>query len=164
MFHAISVSVLLRSVGIGILATIVMDVLSVCALRLRWIAPLPPRLIGRWFAQVARGQVVHKDIGDVAPIRHEMVIALPVHYTIGATLALVYVFVSTAVGLSPRNLLAALVFASSTNVLPWLLMFPAMGYGWFGAHGPPKTRLLFSSLVNHGFYGLGLWLGSLILS
>jgi hypothetical protein len=56
-------------------------------------------------------------------------------------------------------LILALGFALCTNLLPWLLMFPAMGYGWFGAQGPPGTRLFVSSLVTHFFYGLGLWLG-----
>ena len=44
------------------------------------------------------------------------------------------------------------------------LTFSAMGYGWFGAHGPPRTRLFLSSLVTHVFYGAGLWLGASILS
>ena len=43
-----------------------------------------------------------------------------------------------------------------TNVLPWLLMFRAMGYGFFGAHGPAGTRLFVSSLVSHAFFGLGI--------
>jgi len=66
-------------------------------------------------------------------------------------------------GLSPRNLITALSFALCTNLLPWLLMFPAMGYGWFGTHGPPGTRLFLSSLVTRCFYGVGLWIGGLIL-
>lgn len=126
----------LRIVFIGILATITMDVLSIAALRLRWIAFLPPRLTGRWFASVARGQFLHSDIAKTPPINHEVAIAVPVHYAIGITLGLVYLFASSALGLSARNLIAALAFALCTSLLPWLLMFPAMGYGWFGKHGP----------------------------
>ena len=96
-------------------------------------------------------------------MNHEMAIAVPVHYTIGITLALVYLLVTSALGLSPRNLIAALGFCLCTNVLPWLLMFPSMGFGWFGTHGPPGTRLFFSSLVTHVFYGVGLWLGVSLL-
>jgi hypothetical protein len=93
-----------------------------------------------------------------------MAIVVPVHYAIGITLALGYLFVSSAAGLSPRKPITALGFALCTNLLPWLIMFPAMGYGWFGAHGPVGTRLLLSSLATHWFYGLGLWLGASILS
>jgi hypothetical protein len=37
-------------------------------------------------------------------------------------------------------------------------MFPAMGYGVFGSHGPEGTRLFVSSLATHAFFGFGLWL------
>jgi hypothetical protein len=154
----------MRSVFIGILATITMDVLGVTALKFGLITFLPPRLTGRWFASVARGQFLHSDIGRVPPINHEMAIAVPTHYAVGIALALLYLLLISALWLSPRNLIVALAFALFTNLLPCLLMFPAMGYGWFGTHGPPGTRLFFSSLVTHCFYGVGLWTGGLILS
>jgi hypothetical protein len=153
----------LRNVLIGILATITMDVLSITALRLGWIVFLPPRLTGRWFASVARGRFLHSDISQVPPIHHEVAVAVPMHYAIGVTLALVYLLASSALGLTPRSPVAALAFGLSTSVLPWLLMFPAMGYGWFGARGPAGTRLFLSSLVTHLFYGVGLWLGASML-
>jgi len=122
----------LRSVFIGILATVTMDVLSVSANKLRLIAPLSPHLIGRWFVSVARGQLFHSDIGQAPPINHEVAIAAPMHYAIGVTLALVYLLACSALELTPRNPITALSFALCTNLLPWLLMFPVMGYGWFG--------------------------------
>ena len=153
----------MRLVLIGIIATVTMDLLSAGAIKLQLISPLPPRLIGRWFASVARGQLFHHDIGQVTPVNYEMAIALPVHYAIGVTLALAYWLATSALGLSPRNPFIALSFGLTTNVLPWLVMFPAMGYGWFGAQGPPGTRLFVSSLINHCFYGLGLWIGASLL-
>jgi|SRR6516162_5897185 hypothetical protein len=72
----------LGNVLLGIIATVTMDVLTVSAIKLRLIAPLSPHLIGRWFASVARGQVLHGDIGQVSPIQHEIAIAVPVHYAI----------------------------------------------------------------------------------
>jgi hypothetical protein len=154
----------LRSVLIGILATLAMDILSVGAIKLHWIAPLPPRLIGRWFGSVGRGRLLHSDIGQVLPINHEIAIAVPMHYAVGITLALVYLLGCSALGMPPRDPVAALGFALCTNLLPWLLMFPAMGYGWSGSRGPTGTRLFLSSLVTHCFYGVGLWFGTLILS
>ena len=154
----------MRLVLIGIIATVTMDVLSGGAIKLQLISPLPPRLIGRWFASVARGQLFHHDIGQVTPVNYEMAIALPVHYAIGVTLALAYWLATSALGLSPRNPFTALSFGLTTNALPWLVMFPAMGYGWFGTQGPPGTRLFVSSLTNHCFYGLGLWIGTSLLN
>src|SRR5215471_19656315 len=104
-----------RNVVIGIFATVSMDVLSVTALKLGLIAFLPPRLTGRWFASMARGQFLHTDIAQVPPIGHEMAIAVPMHYAVGITLALAYLLASSALGLSPRNPAAALAFALCTN-------------------------------------------------
>ena len=153
-----------RSVVVGILATITMDICSFTALKLGWIAFLPPRLTGRWFASMARGQFAHADIAQAPPIQHEMTVAVPMHYLVGITLALLYLLASSALGFSSRNLIAALGFALCSTLLPWLLMFPAMGYGWFGKHGPQGTRLFMSSLVTHSFYGIGLWFGSSMLA
>jgi hypothetical protein len=153
-----------RSVVVGILATITMDIFSFTALKLGWIAFLPPRLTGRWFASIARGQFLHADIAQAPPINHEMAVAAPMHYLVGITLALLYLLASSVLGFSSRNLIAALGFALCSTLLPWLLMFPAMGYGWFGTHGPQGTRLFMSSLVTHSFYGIGLWFGSSMLA
>ena len=152
-----------RNLFIGVLATITMDLLSATALKLGWIAFLPPRLSGRWFGLMAQGHFVHSDIAQAPPISHEMAIALPMHYAVGITLGIVYLAVSSTLELRPRSLITALGFALCTSLLPWLVMFPAMGYGWFGTHGPPGTRLFSSSLVTHCFYGIGLWLGISIL-
>ncbi len=153
----------LRNVIIGIVATVIMDALSAICFKLRLIEPLSPRLIGRWFAFVIRGQLLHSDIGQTAAINHERAIGVPVHYAIGVTLALMYLFACASFGLASRNPITALIFAFCTNVFPWLVMFPSMGFGWFGSHGPPGTRLFLSSLVSHVFYGVGLWLGASLL-
>ena len=154
----------LRNMLIGILATLTMDILTGVSTKLRLIAPLSARLIGRWFAGVGRGQLLHSDIGQVAAIKQEMAIAVTVHYAIGLTLALIYLFVSASLGLASRNPITALGFALCTNIFPGLLMFPAMGYGWFGSHGPADTRLLPSSLITHCFSGVGLWPATSMLS
>ena len=148
-----------RNFLIGILATFTMDVFSAAAIKLRLIAPLSRQLIGRWFASVARGQPFHTNISSESAINREAVIAVSVHYAIGVALACLYFGTTSALGLSPRNPITALGFALGTNILPWFLMFPAMGFGWFGNRGPAGTRLFTSSLVAHFFYGVGLWLG-----
>jgi hypothetical protein len=143
----------------GVTATVSMDVLTAIAIRLRLIAPLSPNVIGRWFASVARAHPFHEDIARAAPRSHELAIALPVHYAIGMFLTALFVLTANRIGWPMRSLWPALAFGLCTNVFPWLLMFPAMGYGFFGAHGPEGTRLFVSSLVSHVSFGLGIWLG-----
>jgi len=153
-------SLLVRGVVVGIVATLTMDALTLAAVRLGVSAPLAPALVGRWFASVARSRPFHADIAQAAPLEHELAIVFPVHYAIGITLALVYLLSASALGLSPAQATAALAFGVGTSVLAWLLMFPAMGYGIFGTHGPAGTRLFTSSLLSHAFYGVGLWVGA----
>jgi hypothetical protein len=151
-----------RQVVVGVLSTMTMDLLSVIALRLRLTAPIAPHLMGRWFAWMARGQMLHADVAQAPAVGHEMGIALPIHYTIGVVLASIFLWVTSELGW-PRSFGVSLAFGLLTNVLPWLLMFPAMGYGFFGVHGPAGTRLFTSSLISHACYGLGLWLGVRII-
>ena len=147
-----------QALAVGAIATISMDILTAVSLRLRVIAPLPPTLVGRWFASVAHGRPLHIDIAQAAPVRHELAIALIGHYAIGSALAWVYLTSTRALALPSRPLGVALAFGFGTNLLPWLIMFPLMGYGFFGAHGPAGTRLFVSSCASHAFFGLGLWL------
>jgi hypothetical protein len=141
---------------IGVLSTLSMDLLTGVAVRLRLVAPLPPNLIGRWFACVARVQPFQADIARTPPVNHELLVALLGHYAIGTVLATLFVWGTGAIGWT-RSLGIALAFGVSTSVLPWLLMFPAMGYGFFGLHAPDGTRLFVGSLVSHALFGLGLW-------
>jgi hypothetical protein len=146
-----------RALTIGVLSTLSMDLVTGIAARLRLIALLPPQLIGRWFASVARAQPIHADIARSAPVSHELLVALLVHYAIGTALATLFVWGTGEVGW-PRSFGIALAYGLATSILPWLLMFPAMGYGFFGAHGPDGARLFVSSLTSHALFGLGLWL------
>src|SRR5215475_14675678 len=146
----------------GVIATGTMDCFSVLAHRLGLTAPLAPHLIGRWFASLPRLRPLHPDIGQSPAVRNEMAIALAGHYAIGVTLAWLYIWLTNRLGWRSRRLRCALGYAGCTNALPWLIMFPAMGYGFFGAHGPPGARLFLSSLYNHAFYGLGLWIATCV--
>jgi len=151
-----------RVIGNGVLATLSMDVLTGVAIRLGLVAPLAPNLVGRWFASVARAHPVHADIAHATRVRHELLIALPIHYVIGIVLTTFFIWGTGQIGW-PRTVGVAVAFALCASVLPWLLMFPAMGYGWFGVHGPEGTRLFSSSLITHAFFGLGLWVAASIL-
>jgi hypothetical protein len=148
----------------GVIATASMDVLSVIAIRLRLIAPLSPNLVGRWFASVVRAHPLHENIARESAGSHELVIALSGHYAIGMFLTALFVLMASQIGWPVRSLPPALAFGLSTNMFPWLLMFPAMGFGFFGAHGPEDTTLFVSSLTTHTFFGFGIWVAVQVMS
>ena len=143
----------------GVVATLSMDISTGIATRLGALAPLPPPLIGRWFASVVQGRPIHADIAQAPKLGYELLIAVGGHYAIGITLACVFLWLTARLGLATGSPRVALGYGVSSSVLPWLLMFPAMGYGFFGIHGPKGTHLFRSSLAAHAVYGLGLWLG-----
>ncbi len=83
--------------------------------------------------------------------------ALVGHYAIGIALAVLYVVGAGWLGVSPGVFHVALGYGLATCVFPWFLVLPALGFGLFGLKGPRELRLFTSSLMNHLFYGFGLW-------
>src|SRR5262245_33433378 len=132
-----STNLYLRWIAAGFLSTFLMDVGSALFRKVGFTAGLPPRLIGRWFALLARVQFSHQTIIEARAVPGELPLALVVHYLIGITLTLV--FCALLVVSRPRPVPAtsfALGFGVLTNLLPWLWMFPSMGFGMFGRTGP----------------------------
>jgi hypothetical protein len=149
-----------RVLLLGVVATAVMDILSTLARKAHVVAPLPSTLLGRWVASMPRGHVRHVSIEQAVPVDHELVIALIAHYAVGVVFASLYLFATSRLHMLPRSAGAAVTFGLATCIFPWLLMFPAMGFGLFGVRGPPGTQLFLSSLVSHVAYGAGIWLGA----
>jgi len=40
--------------------------------------------------------------------------------------------------------------------LPWFVLLPAFGWGWFGRRGPLGANALLASPLSHIPYGLGI--------
>ena len=148
---------ILAGVIVGVAGTVTMDLLASVSRKLGLSAGAKGEWVGRWYLGIARGQLIHSDIATSPEQSGEVRVALVGHYVIGTTLAVLYVLGSKAVGLSPSSFFTAVGFGLATCVFPWFLMFPAIGFGLFGRKGSPKLRLFTTSLMNHLFYGLGLW-------
>ncbi|HEY7587917.1 MAG TPA: DUF2938 family protein [Thermoplasmata archaeon] len=149
------------AVVVGVVGTLTMDIVGGGVLRRLGILRLLP--IGRWAAYLVHGKARHEDITKSPPIRGERSITALVHYAIGITLASFYLAALGWFGFGPPAWWTAIPYGLATSILPFLLMFPSMGYGFFGLKSQPKYFLLRQSLVNHFFFGVGLWLGSLLL-
>lgn len=105
---------------------------------------------------LARGQALGSDIGQVPPFKHEMAVAVQIHYAIGVALALVYLFLSSALsGAYIIQLQVLRMLSARTHSRGYSCFRQWAMDGWAG--GPPGTWLFFSSLVSHSFYGVGLW-------
>jgi hypothetical protein len=134
-----------------------MDILSNVARKLGLIAGASGQWVGRWYLGIARGQLVHSNIAVAPEQPGEKRAALIGHYVIGIVLAACYLVAAGWLGVSPGALPVALAYGLATCLFPWFLVYPALGFGCFGRKGPAELRLLTSSLLNHLFYGFGLW-------
>jgi len=147
----------LLGVAVGVAATVTMDVLGASARRLGLVAGAKGAWVGRWYLGIARGQLVHSDIAAAPELAGEARAAIVGHYLIGMVLAAFYVVGARLLGVRPGGLLAAVGYGLATCIFPWFLLLPALGFGVCGVKGPPELRLFRSSVLNHLFYGLGLW-------
>ncbi len=156
MPHDTVVTMILAVVA-GVAATATMDLLARLAQRLGLIVGAKGIWVGRWYLGLVQGRFAHPDISAAPEQPGEKRAALIGHYVIGIVLAVVYVFGARWLDASPGGILNALGYGLATCVFPWFLLFPAMGFGWFGRNGPPELRLFTTSVLNHLFYGFGLW-------
>jgi Protein of unknown function (DUF2938) len=102
---------------------------------------------------------VHADIARSPARRGEVRMGWAFHFLIvGGGVALLYAAWLPAAGWSlPSQLLwGGVAFGATTSLLPWLLLLPAFGWGWFGRRGPRGSNALLASIVSHLPYGLGV--------
>ena len=104
------------------------------------------------------GRWAHPNIVESAHMKWETAAGASFHYFTGATVALTYPLFFLIVGapMPVNNLVPGLVWGMATALLPWLVMFPAFGWGWFGLRAPHSVRSLLSPSVEHLLYGFGL--------
>ena len=148
---------IVAGVLVGVASTMTMDVLGSLSRKVGLAAGANGQWVGRWYLGMARGQFVHANIADSPEQAGERRAALIGHYLIGIALAVLYVVAASVLGVTPGSFAVAVGYGLATCVFPWLLVYPALGFGMFGRKGPPELRLFTSSLLNHFFYGVGLW-------
>ena len=54
------------------------------------------------------------------------------------------------------HLVPGLIWGLATTVLPWFILYPAFGWGFFGIRAPKGTKPLVATTISHLLYGLGL--------
>ena len=154
------------AVVIGTGATAVMD-LGAIALKSIWgIAPPNYGLVGRWVAYLTRGRFRHDPIAASRPIGGEHVIGWATHYAIGVGFAGLLLAIWGMEWTLHPTLGPALIVGVGTVVFPFFIMQPGMGAGIASRRAPNPSAARVRSLVNHGLFGLGLyvsgWLALLI--
>jgi hypothetical protein len=91
-------------------------------------------------------------------VHHESSVGGITHYLLGGSLALTYpaLYLVARAPLPNNNLLPGVLWGLATALLPWIIFYPAFGWGFFGVKAPQGMRPVLSPTVSHLVYGLGL--------
>jgi hypothetical protein len=151
-------SYVLAYVG-GIVGAVLMDITETLAARAGLTSGVSVALVGRWALGLQRGQWAHADIARSPARPGEVRMGWVFHFLVGGGgVALVYAALLEATGwtLPAHRLWGGVAFGVATSLLPWLLLLPAFGWGWFGRRGPSGSNALLASMLSHLPYGLGV--------
>ena len=111
-----------------------------------------------------RGVFVHRPIAATPSIRGELAIGWGFHYVVGIAYAALYLAITRLVLASGPTLISALVFAIALLVVPWFVMQPALGLGFFAARTPQPSVTRIINISGHAAFGVGLYLGAISMS
>ncbi len=153
----------LRTVLIGVGATVVMDLWALLLRRLG-IPSLNFAFLGRWIGHLPRGHWMHESIARATPVRGELLIGWCAHYSIGVTFAALLLSTFGLAWARSPSLLPALFIGTVTVLVPWLVLQPALGAGIASSKTPTPVLNSCKSLVTHTVYGLGLYLAALVVA
>jgi hypothetical protein len=147
----------------GVLATIVMDAAMVAASLVGGRAFTSDRLgadmIGREAIDLVSGEWRHGDITRQPARRGEFAVGMLTHYVTGIVLTQMFLLLPRR-GDGRRSLRTATAFGIATAALPLLVLFPSLGYGWFGLRSGEAARLARTMLLGHTAFGIGIGVGA----
>lgn len=143
----------------GIIGAALMDITETYAAKIGITSGVNIALVGRWFAYLLRGKFTHSNILDTQPLPQEVRMGWAFHILIGGGgVALLYPLFFQVTGLAFPNchLLGGVLFGVATSLLPWFILLPSFGWGFFGRNGPKGSNALLASTLSHIPYGLGV--------
>ena len=145
----------------GVLATVTMDLAMMAASHVGGSAftsdRIGPDVIGRWAAGLLRGRWRHEDIRREPARRGEVALGLLTHYLTGIVLTQAFLLLPRRAG-GRSGFAAGAAYGIATAVLPLLVLFPSLGYGWFGLRSGDAVRVDRIMLLGHAAFGVGIGL------
>jgi hypothetical protein len=153
-------SFVVQAVIAGVFATAMLDLWQRLLHAVAGIPPANWAMIGRWFAYLPRGQMVHRPIGATAEVRGELALGWAMHYLVGLAYGFAYLGL-LVYGLDrPPSLLNGAVFGAASVAIAWFIMQPGIGIGVMGRLTPNPAVPILNALASHVIYGLALFAGA----
>lgn len=148
---------------IGVVATALIDLWSVLRWRLLAVAKPNYALVWRWLVGITQGTLIQPAIKQSPKVFGESWLGWCAHYGIGVGFAAVLVIWQGQNWLDQPTLWPAILVGVVTVLAPFCLMQPGMGLGFAAAKTPKPNQARLHSLVTHLLFGLGLYLGAMLL-
>lgn len=153
----------LQAIFIGVVATLIMDLLIVIRTRYFSIKSLNYAFVGRWILGWKDLQFRHQNITQAASQRGEAVLGWSMHYVIGIVWAYV-LLLRFPDWINQISIWPVLLISIVTLIFPFMIMQPAFGFGFFAAKTPAPKKARINSLVTHLFFAAGLYSAGWIYS
>lgn len=151
---------LVAAIAMGIGAVLVMDAWNVLLKKGFGLPSLDYCMLGRWVLHMP-GRFRHASIAAAPRKSKECAAGWLAHYSIGVSLAVVFVLLVSGEWLARPTILPALLYGIATVGFPFFVMQPALGLGVASSEAAAPTRARFKSLATHTVYGVGLYLCAL---
>lgn len=148
---------LLRTLFVGVAATLLMDVSALIRARVLGSTSLDYRLVGRWLGHLLHGQFCHASIVTAPRVRHERLVGWVFHYLTGAVFAMLLVVVQGPAWLCSPPLMPALLTGLISVAAPWLIMQPAFGLGIAASRAAAPHVARRKTVIAHLTFGVGLF-------
>ena len=147
----------------GIIATLLFDLFQISLTFAYGINKAKWNLAGRYFAGVSKGKYFQEDIDNEPTVKNELFIGYVVHYLIGIIFGLTYVIINSLF-LPEPSLTLALIFGFFTVLGGWCIMMPyAYNIGFFASKKEDQKQILVQNLLFHFIFGIGLFIGYVII-
>jgi len=148
--------IIVTGVAVGLLGTIVMDVLNHLFARIGIISKIDVGMLGRMAAGWVHGRFLYHHPGEIAQVANELFYGYITHYSIGVGLAVPFMIGWDLMVGGPASPAWALVYGITTTIASWFFVYPSLGLGVFGLRSPEGIKSTLSSLANHIFFGIGM--------
>ena len=149
--------------GIGALATLLMDGWFVARAAVARAGRFSVAPMGRWFGYLFRGRLVHAEIGTTPPLAGEVPLGWAFHYGVGAIYGAAFIWLVGPTWLAHPRLLPAWLFAIATVAAGWFILQPGLGMGFAASRTARPNTVRALDLAAHTVFGIGLWVGALVL-
>ncbi|SER10703.1 Protein of unknown function [Pseudomonas sp. NFACC02] len=153
----------LHILGVGVGATLIMDVSGFAQARLFGQASLDYGWVGRWLGHMWHGRFRHASIMAAPPVRNERLMGWVFHYITGVVFAMVLIGAIGPAWICNPTLVPALVTGLLSVIAPFFIMQPALGFGIAGSKTGAPGVARRKSITAHLTFGLGLFMAASLL-